>query len=240
MLPLAYVFLTVPSVPFPPAGLIPVDAQWAAMAACPRVSAGPTRVSEGPEGGGLVATAVCIGHRDGFAYLLTASHAVPDGEARAYEFYTRESYPKPARVLTHGEVVVRLADPDIALIKLPEAGEPVRVLPLAGPGGRPKRFPFAGVSLGCADGGLPRCRDEKVVEKVLVRRPGGGVAFYWRVAVPLVGGMSGGPLLGADGKVIGICSATQGGVGYCTHLDEVLYGLEQNGYGWLFRPPHGQ
>lgn len=218
MLAIAVTLLTAP----PP----PAPAGWAAVAACPRVGGGPD--------GGSVATAVCVGTKDGFAYLLTAAHAVPTGEARAYEFFTRESYPKPARTLTRGEIVFRLTDPDVALVKLPIGATPVPALRLAPPGERPKRFAFDAVSVGCPDAGPPRGRAERVVGKTLVRRPGGGVAFYWQAATPPVGGMSGGPLLDGAGRVIGLCAAAQGGLGFFAHADEILFALEQNGYGWLF------
>ncbi len=217
-------------IPTPVVGPAPTsaDAQWAAVAACPRVGGGP--------GGGLGATAVCVGCKDGFAYLLTAAHAVPKGEARAYEFFTRESYPKPARTLTRGEVVVRLTDPDFALVKLPVGDTPVPFVHLAGAGERPKRFPVTAVAVGCPAGSPPACRVEKVVEKSFVRRPTAGDAFFWQVAVRPVGGMSGGPLLDAGGRVIGICAAAQDGRGFFAHLDEIQYGLKQNGYEWLFAP----
>lgn len=204
-----------------------IEAQWALIAACPRVGGGP--------GGGASATAVCVGCKDGFAYLLTAAHAVPKGEARVYEFFTRESYPKPARSFTRGDVVVRLAASDVALVKLPVDAVTVPVLRLAGPGERPKRFPVAATAVGCPRASAPACRAEKVIEKAFVRRPA-GEAFFWRVEVAPVGGMSGGPLLDADRRVIGLCAAGEGGRGYFTHLDEIQYGLKQNGYGWLFAP----
>ncbi|MDY3551871.1 serine protease [Gemmata sp. JC717] len=228
MLPFIGLMLMVAFAPVDASAPTAVDAQWAALAACPRVGGGP--------GGGTRATAVCIGCKDGFAYLLTAAHAVPKGEPRAYEFFTRESYPKVARTLTHGEVVVRLTDPDLALVKLPVGAPPAPVVRLAGPGARPKRFPVATAAVGCPRGAPPTCRAEKLIEKAFVRRPGGGAAFFWGSEGVPVGGMSGGPLLDAEGRVIGICAAAQGGRGYFAHLDEIHYALKRNGYDWLFTP----
>lgn len=217
------------TVPAPVFGVAPTpaDAQWAALEASPRVGGGPG-------GGGRNATAVCVGCKDGFAYLLTAAHVVPKGEPRAYEFFTRQSYPKAARTFTRGEVVVRLTDPDIALVKLPIGDARVPVVRLAGAGERPKRFPVLAVAVGCPEAVPPVCRLEKIVEKSFVRRPGGGDAFFWKSSAALVGGMSGGPLLDERGRVIGVCAATQNGSGFFVHLDEIHFGLKQNGYGWLF------
>lgn len=222
------VALAVASVPVCAVAPTSADAQWAALAATARVGGGPN--------GGRSGGAVCVGCRDGFAYLLTAAHVVPPGEPRAYEFFDRASYPKVARTLTRGEVVVRLADADVALVKVPVGDRPVPVARLAGPGERPKRFPVAAVAVGCPNTAPPACRLEKLVDKSFVRRPGGGEAFFWQAAVAPVGGMSGGPLLGADGRVIGVCAAAQGGRGFYAHLDEIQYGLKQNGHGWLFAP----
>jgi hypothetical protein len=129
-----------------------------------------------------------------------------------------------------------MADPDLVLVRLP-AGEEVPAVRLAGPGQRPKRFPFAAVSVGCPRASPQVVRAERVTDKRLVRRPGGGVAFFWEVAVPPVGGMSGGPLVDPDGRVIGICTAAQDGQGYFTHLDEILAALKREGYSWLAEPP---
>ena len=60
------------------------------------------------------------------------------------------------------------------LVKLPVGAAPVPALRLAPAGARPRRFPFAALSVGCPDGLPPRCRGERVVGKPLVRRPGGG------------------------------------------------------------------
>jgi S1-C subfamily serine protease len=218
--------LLAPPGPLAGADLLPADQRWAAIAGCVRVSSGGDA--------GAVAAAVCVGYKDGHAYLLTANHAVPKAEARKFEFYTEASYPEAEQAVVGGEVVVRLPEADVALVKVPLQERPA-VLPLAGPGERPKQFPFAAVSVGCPAGETPLTRAEQVVAKRLARRPEGGVAFFWELAQRPVGGMSGGPLLDAKGRVIGVCSAARpDGAGYFAHLDEVLAGLKRHGYSWLF------
>ncbi len=220
--------LLAPPDPLAGAGLLPEGQRWAAVAGCVRVTGGGDA--------GPVGAAACVGYRDGFAYLLTANHVVPKAAGRKYEFYTEDSHPDAERAVVGGDVVVRLPDADVALVKVKVEEKPT-VLSLAGPGERPKHFPFAAVSVGCPAGNPPLTRAEKVVAKRAARRPEGGIAFFWEVAVPPIGGMSGGPLLDAKGHVIGICSAAErGGLGYFTHLDEILAGLKQHGYSWLAVP----
>ncbi|HET6575336.1 MAG TPA: serine protease [Fimbriiglobus sp.] len=217
--------LIAPPGPLAGADLIPPEKRWAAVAGCVRVSSGGDA--------GVVGAAACVGYKDGFAYLLTANHAVPKTEGRKFEFYTQESYPEAAQSAVGGEVVVRLPDADVALVKIKVEDRPA-MLPLAGPGERPKHFPFAAVSVGCPAGEVPLTRAEKVVAKRAARRPEGGIAFFWELADRPIGGMSGGPLLDAKGRVIGVCSAAKpDGAGYFAHLDEVLAGLKHDGYGWL-------
>lgn len=224
--PLLLLALAAPPDPTAGAGPLPAALRWPALSAVARVTTG--------EFTGPVASAVCIGLRDRRAYLLTAAHAFPKGQARKFEFFSRDSYPEPAASFIGSADVIRLAGPDIVLVTVDAGDKSVPVLPLAGPAQRPKRFPVAAVSVGCPAGSPPVFRAESLTAKKWVRREGADAAFFWQAADPPTGGMSGGPLLDASGRVIGVCSAAADGHGYFAHLDEIQAGLKQNGLGWLF------
>jgi S1-C subfamily serine protease len=204
----------------------PADRQWAFVAACPRI-AGISITSES-------GTGVTVGVRDGFAYILTARHVVPEAGPRELHYFTPQSYPARSRVVRDGNVEIRLPTPDLALIRVPIGHDPVPVVKLAGPGQRPKSFPAAMLSIGCNDGGAPTVRGESIQAKRLVRRPDDRVAFFWETPTPPVPGRSGGPLIAPNGTVVGLCSASQDGRGYYTHLDEILAALRPAGYAWLW------
>lgn len=200
-------------------------APWQVVEACPRLTVIGLEKS--------TATAVVIGQKGGVAYLLTAHHAVADATPRDVQFFTRRSYPKPARVLRDCEVVAKFKEADFALLKVKTGEDPVPELKLAPPPARPRKVPFEGLSVGCSGGEPPTGVVEKAGAKRFGRREGGETAFFWETDKPPKPGRSGGPLL-ADGKVIGVCAAGKGGRGYYAHLDELLAGLKAEGYGWLW------
>lgn len=216
-----------PALLVPLAALVVPDpaAPWEVVEACPRL------IVRGVEKS--TATAVVIGQKGGFAYLLTARHAVADDPPSEVQFFTRRSYPAAARVLKGGQVVARFPDADFALLKVPTGDERVPELKLAPPPARPRKVPFAAVSVGCSGGDVPTGLAETVGAKRFGRREGAEQAFFWETDKPPKAGRSGGPLV-ADGKVIGICAAGKDGHGYYAHPDELLAGLKAEGFGWLW------
>lgn len=212
-------------------------ARWHAIEACPRVT----------DGNGT-ATAVVVGRKDNFVYLLSAKHAA-DGRKRQFDFFTWSTYPrpdwtpKPADGLTSA-IAAESADADFVLLSVllpPRPGlidgtdPPLPTLKLAAPGRRPKAFPFDAVSVGCSGGAAPPTCEKVVIQaKRFARRDRTGGAFYWESNTAPVPGRSGGPLLDADGRVIGLCAAAKETVGYYTHLDEIHAVLKEKGFAWLW------
>src|SRR4051812_33660957 len=107
-----------------------LDARWALLLACPKVSAPGTA-----DGTGGV-----IGVKDGFAYVLTANHVAASDRVEV-AFTSRQTYPRPTWYGDGAAVVARWPDPDLALVRFPTRGRDVPVLPLAPPWQRPKAFP---------------------------------------------------------------------------------------------------
>ena len=185
------------------------------VAACPKVSC-----PGGPTGSGVV-----VGVKDDFAYVLTAAHVVTfDGvEVR----FGRES----GWFADSPEVVKRWPDPDIALVRFRVGKEPVPVLPLAAAGQRPKAFPVSAWAVG-RTGESATVWADQLLAKRFVRKSATAAAFFWETQRPPEPGRSGGPLV-VGGRVIGICTANQGGRGYYTHIDEIHAALTRDGHGWL-------
>ena len=215
MLPAVLLSLAAVALPDP-------SAPWPVVEACPRLIAG-----------GAKATAVVVGQKDGFAYLLTALHVVADGPPSEVQFFTRRAYPDTARSLRGCEVLATFRQADFALLRVPTGETPVTVLTLAPPPPRPRKVPFVALSVGCDKGEPPTGQPETVGAKRFGRRDGGEQAFFWETESAPLPGRSGGPLV-AGGQVIGLCVAGKDGTGYYAHADEILAGLKAERFGWLW------
>lgn len=203
---------------------IPLEMQWAAITACPKIST-PT---------GMAGTGAVVGIKDDYVYVLTAAH-VAKFDGIELEFTSRSGFPRTAWFARTPAVVKRWPQPDIALIRFPVPGdEAVAVLPLANVGERTKDFPAAVWSVGVGTRRASSVALDLLLHKRAVRRSV-GMAFFWETAAAPEPGRSGGPLLDLKGKVIGICSASSGGRGFFTHLDEIQAALKRDGFGWLIK-----
>jgi S1-C subfamily serine protease len=191
--------------------------------------AATVRVSDPDRDG--VGSGVVIAVRDGFVYVLTAAHVLgPDARPRVETFRPADPR-KPDSVHDRCELLFRAPDADLAVLRLPAGKREWAAAPMAPPPA-PARDPDAGWSVGCDGGGGPSLESVALTGRKLVRRKDGSGAFFWQARGESAAGRSGGPLLDADGRLIGVCSGTQAGLSYYSHPDEIRAALRAHRLGW--------
>jgi hypothetical protein len=96
------------------------------------------------------------------------------------------------------------------------------------------KLPFEVLTVGVMLDSPPEVQFDQVKDRKFVRKPDGTRALFWEAAIPQQLGRSGGAMIDAGGRVIGIASGTEHGNGYYTHIDEIHWTLVKADFGWLF------
>jgi len=213
--------LALPGPDLKPAGP-PEAARQLARSSC----VGVVNAAKHERGSGVV-----IAARGAFLYVLTASHVV-SGSDRLEVHLPAINKDAKAKVVTEVDILIDGRTQDVALLRVSAGDVKVTPQPLAStpPSGDEA---FDALSAGFGDGAEPEVRAERVLARKLLRRAGGETWFAWETRERPDTGRSGGALIDAGGRLIGICSGTQEGKGYYTHVDEIRALLKKKNQGWL-------
>ena len=169
---------------------------------------------------GSIGSGAVVGVHDGYVFILTAAHILTRDSKPTVEVFTAKSLPKPVSTYPGCETLFRAPGPDIALVRLPAGKRKWANLQLTLAGGK-EAAPHSAWAIGCDDTREPRISAITLTGRKLVRRLDGTSAFFWQAKGKAIPGRSGGPLLDRNGRLIGICSGTQGNMSYYVHPDEI-------------------
>ncbi len=160
-----------------------------------------------------VGSGAYIGRKGAFDYILTADHVVDTGHLTIETFH-RDS--NGTVIPADAEVVVRSPSADIAVIRIPVSGKWPRPLKVSSPDRDPV-IDQPAVLVGCADGDAPGW----MVFNVLGEAEREHGTRFWLTHEAPRSGQSGGPLVDADGYLIGVCSASWGDQGLFGSTEEI-------------------
>lgn len=178
-------------------------------------------------------TGIVVRQQGAFRYVLTAAHVVAKAQKLEVHSFSAKSHPDPAETTREVEVLASFPDQDLAVLRIPAGKLAVAPLILAPRGSAPKEARFSALTTGCDGGAAPTCLAEEVRGKKLLRPAKDKTFFAWEVAGSPAAGRSGGPLVDPKGRLLGICTGTQDGRGYYTHLDEIHAALKREGLAWI-------
>jgi S1-C subfamily serine protease len=170
-------------------------------------------------------------------YVLTAAHCVNDMKTADVQFYSEDTYPDLTKSFPGAEVVARAPDADLALLRF-VCRERLPVLPVCQPDQVPTEKAFAAFSVGSYGDKAPTCELREITMTRIVKwttaRKG---RLTWQTAQEPAAGRSGGPLIDAKGRLIGVCTGKGDGKGFYVHINEIHAFLKDNGFGRFFEAP---
>jgi S1-C subfamily serine protease len=187
----------------------------------------------------MVGTGAVIASKDGFTYIVTAAHLLTRDSTPTIETFAAAKPTEADAAFEKSTVLFRTTDSDLAVVRVPAGKRVWSSLALApetvskGTVDR-KGAPDRGWAIGCDDGKAPRLEDVAILGTKVVRKGKDGLAKVWQTKGKTVGGRSGGPLLDAKGRLLGLCSGTQGDESYYAHADEIRLALDKHGLQWIY------
>lgn len=161
------------------------------------------RIIDWSDRGGRAGTGAIVGARPEEFFVLTAHHVVHPGKRLEVQLFDRECYPDPARRIAEGvSVIASNTHADLALLRVHSKEVPNRYFKIA-PDAR-EMHDIAVLTIGCDYGSAPTCAVDTLKGSRHLPRPRASVRFWVTESTPVVG-RSGGPLIGSDGYLIGVC-----------------------------------
>lgn len=138
-------------------------------------------------------------------FYLTAAHNVFKANTVNLEGYKPETYPKIENNLQDVSIKKRWENIDLALLEgfEPQANECLDIVPASA---IPNEKTFSTLTMGCSKGKPPVFSIDRVLGRFLVHKPDGSKGWYWQTQNIADEGRSGGPMVAANGYLIGICS----------------------------------
>jgi hypothetical protein len=207
----------------PVAGVpVPQDTQVAAALASVRVIDRARKVA---------GTGVVVGKDAKGCYILTASHLVDQTDPLEIQFFRAETLPRPSEICVKPAILARSGKlRDLVILHVPVKNGVPGEISIQEKEKLPTEVPFVTVGIGCSLGHPP----QPLLAKVLAaqpgkREPGEEPVLFWEVEGLADPGRSGGPLIDANGFLIGICSGTNKDKTYYVHAAEIRAFMAETG-----------